>query len=190
MVKGAEAARADGFAGEVKILTSCPSCLQGLSRYDDDAGTSADYVWSRWRATARGALDARFRRKGEPGRDRARPPLRGACRGGLRGGRASPTNSHPPIARDRMRPRTPPVDCELCHGAGGTSSGRLTFAGGGRGRTRDPRIPAGGSKAHVREMTDLAETDRNRLMAVVFAVEAHMRQSLEPDKMNLAALET
>jgi FAD/FMN-containing dehydrogenase/Fe-S oxidoreductase len=44
MVRGARAARADGFAGEVKVLTSCPSCLQGLSRYDDDAGTSADYV--------------------------------------------------------------------------------------------------------------------------------------------------
>ena len=28
----------------VKILTSCPSCLQGLSRYDDDANTSADYI--------------------------------------------------------------------------------------------------------------------------------------------------
>ena len=36
--------RADGFDGEVKILTSCPSCLQGLARYDDDAGTEADYI--------------------------------------------------------------------------------------------------------------------------------------------------
>ncbi len=36
--------RADGFDGEVKILTSCPSCLQGLSRYDDDGGTTADYI--------------------------------------------------------------------------------------------------------------------------------------------------
>ena len=44
MVAGAQAARADGFAGEVKVLTSCPSCLQGLSRYDQDSGTSADYV--------------------------------------------------------------------------------------------------------------------------------------------------
>ena len=41
---GAAALRADGFDGEVKILTSCPSCLQGLMRYDDDAGTTADYV--------------------------------------------------------------------------------------------------------------------------------------------------
>ncbi|HUY02110.1 MAG TPA: (Fe-S)-binding protein, partial [Rhodocyclaceae bacterium] len=44
MEKGASGLRADGFTGEVKILTSCPSCLQGLSRFDDDAGTSADYI--------------------------------------------------------------------------------------------------------------------------------------------------
>jgi Fe-S oxidoreductase len=42
--KGAAKLRADGFAGEVKILTSCPACLQGLSRYDDDADTKADYI--------------------------------------------------------------------------------------------------------------------------------------------------
>jgi FAD/FMN-containing dehydrogenase/Fe-S oxidoreductase len=36
--------RADGFTGDVKILTSCPACLQGLSRYDDDADTKADYI--------------------------------------------------------------------------------------------------------------------------------------------------
>jgi Fe-S oxidoreductase len=28
----------------VKILTSCPSCLQGLSRYSPDTGTEADYI--------------------------------------------------------------------------------------------------------------------------------------------------
>jgi Fe-S oxidoreductase len=44
MVKGTEAIRASGHAGPIKILTSCPSCLQGLSRYDDDAGTTADYI--------------------------------------------------------------------------------------------------------------------------------------------------
>ena len=27
-----------------KILTSCPSCLQGLSRYGDDTNTEADYI--------------------------------------------------------------------------------------------------------------------------------------------------
>ncbi len=44
MISGADALRADGFAGEVKILTSCPACLQGLSRYNDDSGTTADYI--------------------------------------------------------------------------------------------------------------------------------------------------
>ena len=42
--KGVQALRVDGFKGDVKILTSCPACLQGLSRYDDDAGTQADYI--------------------------------------------------------------------------------------------------------------------------------------------------
>ena len=41
---GADALRSDGFDGEIKILTSCPSCLQGLSRYNDDTGTNADYI--------------------------------------------------------------------------------------------------------------------------------------------------
>ena len=44
MRKGAAAVRADGFNGEVKILTSCPACQQGLSRYNDDSGTTADYI--------------------------------------------------------------------------------------------------------------------------------------------------
>ena len=44
MELGAGKLRGDGFSGEVKVLTSCPSCLQGLSRYDDDAGTGADYI--------------------------------------------------------------------------------------------------------------------------------------------------
>ena len=28
----------------VKLLTSCPSCLQGLARYSDDANTDPDYI--------------------------------------------------------------------------------------------------------------------------------------------------
>jgi len=44
MRQGADALRADGFDGPVKVLTSCPSCLQGLSRFEDDAGTQADYI--------------------------------------------------------------------------------------------------------------------------------------------------
>ncbi|WP_144157715.1 DUF3683 domain-containing protein [Paraburkholderia sp. BCC1885] len=31
-------------ATEIKILTSCPSCLQGLSRYNEDANIEADYI--------------------------------------------------------------------------------------------------------------------------------------------------
>ena len=41
---GAEQIRAEGHQGEVKMLTSCPSCLQGLKRYNDDAELDADYV--------------------------------------------------------------------------------------------------------------------------------------------------
>jgi Fe-S oxidoreductase len=41
---GAAALRADGFSGDIKVLTSCPSCLQGLKRYNDDADIDADYI--------------------------------------------------------------------------------------------------------------------------------------------------
>ena len=44
MVRGADKLRVDGFDGEVKILTSCPACLQGLSRFNEDSGTTADYI--------------------------------------------------------------------------------------------------------------------------------------------------
>ncbi|MDB5729888.1 MAG: FAD-linked oxidase, partial [Noviherbaspirillum sp.] len=44
MRKGVDKVRGDGFSGEVKVLTSCPSCLQGLSRYNEDSGTTADYI--------------------------------------------------------------------------------------------------------------------------------------------------
>jgi Fe-S oxidoreductase len=43
MKKGADELRND-FDGQVKVLTSCPSCLQGLSRFDEDSGTKADYI--------------------------------------------------------------------------------------------------------------------------------------------------
>jgi Fe-S oxidoreductase len=42
--KGARVLRGDGFAGPVKVLTSCPSCLQGLARFGDDAGVEAGYI--------------------------------------------------------------------------------------------------------------------------------------------------
>ena len=41
---GAAQIRRAGHAGAVKILTSCPSCLQGLHRFDADADIDADYI--------------------------------------------------------------------------------------------------------------------------------------------------
>lgn len=43
-------------------------------------------------------------------------------------------------------------------------------------------------KAHVREMTDLAERERSHLMRVVFAIETVLRERLKPHKINLASL--
>jgi diadenosine tetraphosphate (Ap4A) HIT family hydrolase len=42
--------------------------------------------------------------------------------------------------------------------------------------------------AHVKEMTDLTEAERARLMRVVFAAEAVLREIMRPDKINLATL--
>jgi Fe-S oxidoreductase len=44
MRKGAAALRADGYTGEIKTLTSCPACFQGLSRYNDDISSTPDYI--------------------------------------------------------------------------------------------------------------------------------------------------
>jgi Fe-S oxidoreductase len=35
---------ADAGGDQIKMLTSCPSCLQGLSRYNEDADIEADYI--------------------------------------------------------------------------------------------------------------------------------------------------
>src|SRR4051794_12434376 len=42
--RGVEDLRLNGAQGPVKILTSCPSCLQGLSRYEQDVPLDADYI--------------------------------------------------------------------------------------------------------------------------------------------------
>lgn len=42
--QGAAALREDNFDGKLKILTSCPSCLQGLARFEGDANVQADYI--------------------------------------------------------------------------------------------------------------------------------------------------
>lgn len=41
---------------------------------------------------------------------------------------------------------------------------------------------------HVREMTDLSPADQQRLMTIVFTVEAAVRKICQPDKINLASL--
>ena len=41
---GVEQIRDSGHRGAVKVLTSCPSCLQGLARFRDDADLEADYI--------------------------------------------------------------------------------------------------------------------------------------------------
>lgn len=43
-------------------------------------------------------------------------------------------------------------------------------------------------QAHVREMTDLAPAQRDHLMQVVWAVEAALRATLRPVKINIASL--
>ena len=42
--------------------------------------------------------------------------------------------------------------------------------------------------AHVREMTDLEPADREHCLLVVFAVERALRDTLRPDKINVASL--
>jgi Fe-S oxidoreductase len=45
MKKAADALRAEsGQETSLKILTSCPSCLQGLARFTDDVAVDADYI--------------------------------------------------------------------------------------------------------------------------------------------------
>jgi FAD/FMN-containing dehydrogenase/Fe-S oxidoreductase len=40
----ADGLRAGQSDAPIKLLTSCPSCLQGLSRYEDETGIEADYI--------------------------------------------------------------------------------------------------------------------------------------------------
>jgi FAD/FMN-containing dehydrogenase/Fe-S oxidoreductase len=44
LAKNTAALRKDGFDGDIKLLTSCPSCMQGLSRFEADSGAKADYI--------------------------------------------------------------------------------------------------------------------------------------------------
>ena len=82
--------------------------------------------------------------------------------------------------------------CELCDGDGG----ELIFRGK---KYRVIRVPGADGvaypgfcriiwNAHVNELTDLAENDRQLFMAAVFTLEAALRAALQPEKMNVASL--
>jgi diadenosine tetraphosphate (Ap4A) HIT family hydrolase len=43
-------------------------------------------------------------------------------------------------------------------------------------------------RRHVKEMTDLAPDDRSRLMGMVWKTEQAVRETMHPDKINLASL--
>ena len=44
LTRGVEDLRTYGVSEPIKVLTSCPSCLQGLARYRDDVAMDSDYV--------------------------------------------------------------------------------------------------------------------------------------------------
>jgi Fe-S oxidoreductase len=39
-----ERLRAGGFDGKLRVLTSCPACLQGLARFENAPSVQADYL--------------------------------------------------------------------------------------------------------------------------------------------------
>jgi diadenosine tetraphosphate (Ap4A) HIT family hydrolase len=81
------------------------------------------------------------------------------------------------------------MTCELCESDGGA----LVWRGeqcrvvhvGEPGYTGYCRVIW---NAHVREMTDLTDSERAHCMGVVFALETALRELLRPHKVNLASL--
>jgi len=83
----------------------------------------------------------------------------------------------------------PSTSCEFCSSPGGAmlwQNGLCRVV-----RVDEPDYPGFCRvilKRHAREMTDLDDAERAGLMAVVFAVETVIRETMHPDKMNLASL--
>ena len=81
------------------------------------------------------------------------------------------------------------MDCELCSRTGGEllwQDERCRVV-----HVAEPGYPGFCRviwETHVKEMTDLSDADRIHLMEVVFAVESVLRETLQPDKINLASL--
>jgi diadenosine tetraphosphate (Ap4A) HIT family hydrolase len=83
-------------------------------------------------------------------------------------------------------------ECALCANPGGEviwqdESCRVVLVGGDEGRDF-PGFCRVVWRAHVAEMSDLAPADRRHLMNAVFACELALRETLQPDKINLASL--
>lgn len=79
--------------------------------------------------------------------------------------------------------------CELCEHDGGRLLWRDDFCRIVRVDSDDyPGYCRVVLNRHAREMTDLHNEERERLMRVVFACEAVMRELFGPDKINLASL--
>jgi diadenosine tetraphosphate (Ap4A) HIT family hydrolase len=81
------------------------------------------------------------------------------------------------------------ADCELCDQVGGTLLWQDDVCRAVLVRDADyPGFCRVIWKRHVKEMTDLSAAEREHLMAIVFAVEAAIREAMHPDKINLASL--
>jgi diadenosine tetraphosphate (Ap4A) HIT family hydrolase len=83
-------------------------------------------------------------------------------------------------------------NCELCQVPGGEvlwqdDACRVIRVGGAEGEAF-PGFCRVVWTAHVRELSDLTSSERNRLWAVVTAVEQAVREVMQPDKINLASL--
>jgi diadenosine tetraphosphate (Ap4A) HIT family hydrolase len=86
-------------------------------------------------------------------------------------------------------PAHPTPPCELCAEAGGTLLWQNALCR--VVAVADPDYPGLCRvilNRHAREMTDLEATERRALLDVVFAVETTVRETMQPDKMNLASL--
>ncbi len=81
------------------------------------------------------------------------------------------------------------TSCELCVSLGGEvmwddGFARVVLAGD----SNHPGFCRVILNEHAKEMTDLPESDRARLMSIVCAVEGVLRELLQPEKINLASL--
>jgi diadenosine tetraphosphate (Ap4A) HIT family hydrolase len=84
---------------------------------------------------------------------------------------------------------TTPTPCEFCNTPGGAVLWQNDLCR--VVRVDEPDYPGFCRvilRRHAREMTELAPAERDALMAVVYAVEETLRETMRPDKINLASL--